>query len=111
MADDAVMVLANGAIMDRESVVESLEQAPPWRAYNIDDVRLICSGSDGATLVYVGTAYREGDEPAFVGVMSSVYRRHDDAWRLALYQQTPIPHRRHRGPTDAAPPRPTSRRC
>lgn len=91
MTADAVMVLANGAVMDRASVVESLEQAPPWRTYTIDDVRLIRSGSDGATLVYVGTAYREGDQPAFVGVMSSVYRRDDDVWRLALYQQTPIP--------------------
>ncbi len=91
MTADAVMVLANGAVMDRASVVESLEQAPPWRTDNIDDVRLIRSGSDGAMLVYVGTAYREGEQPAFVGVMSSVYRRDDDVWRLALYQQTPIP--------------------
>lgn len=84
MTGDAVMVLANGAVMDRESVVESLEQAPPWRTYNIDEVRLIRSGPDSAALVYVGTAYREDDEPAFTGVMSSVYRRLDDAWRLGL---------------------------
>jgi hypothetical protein len=92
MTADAVMVLANGAVMDRESVVESLEHAPPWRTYDIDHVRVIGTGSDSATLVYVGTAYREGEEPVFVGVMSSVYRRHDDGWRLALYQQTPIPN-------------------
>lgn len=91
MTGDAVMVLANGAVMDRESVVESLEQAPPWRTYSIDEVRLIRSGQDSAALVYVGTAYREGDEPAFTGIMSSVYRHLDDAWRLSLYQQTPIP--------------------
>lgn len=91
MTDDAAMVLANGAVMDRASVVESLEQAPAWRTYDIDEVRLIRSGSDSATLVYMGTAYREGDQPAFTGVMSSVYRHLDGAWRLALYQQTPIP--------------------
>lgn len=91
MTGDAVMVRANGAVMDRESVVESLEHAPPWRTYNIEKVRLIRSGPDSATLVYVGTAYREGDEPAFTGVMSSVYRHLNDAWRLALYQETPIP--------------------
>ena len=89
MTGDAVMVLANGAVLDRESVVESLEHAPPWRTYSIDEVRVIPIGSDSATLVYVGTAYREADEPAFTGVMSSVYRHIDDAWRLALYQQTP----------------------
>ena len=89
MTDDAVMVLANGAVMDREAVVESLKQAPPWRTYEIDEVRLIRSGSASATLVYLGGAYREGDEPAFTGVMASVYTHRDDAWHLALYQQTP----------------------
>lgn len=91
MTDDAVMVLANGEVMDRRAVVASLEHAPAWRTYDIDEVRLIHSGRDSATLVYVGTAYREGDDPAFNGVMSSVYRHLDGAWRLALYQQTPIP--------------------
>jgi hypothetical protein len=91
MASDAVMVLANGAVMDRTSVVASLEQAPAWRTYTMDEVRLIRSGVDSAALVYVGTAFREGDEPAFTGVMSSVYRRIDDVWRLVLYQQTPLP--------------------
>ncbi len=89
MADDAVMVLANGAVMDRESVVASLEHAPAWRTYSIADVRLVHSGPDSAALVYEGTGYRAADEPAFVGVMSSVYRRMGEEWRLVLYQQTP----------------------
>lgn len=91
MTDDAVMVLANGAVMDRAAVVEALGQAPPWRKYEISHVRLVHTGTQSATLVYVGTAYREDEEPAFVGVMSSVYVRAGDAWRLALYQQTQIP--------------------
>ncbi|MGI8535030.1 MAG: nuclear transport factor 2 family protein [Mycobacteriales bacterium] len=90
MTADAVMVLANGAVMDREAVVESLEYAPPWRTYSIDDARLIRSGPGSAALVYRGTAYRETDEPAFTGMMSSVYQESADGWRLALYQQTPI---------------------
>jgi len=91
MTADAVMVLANGAVMDREAVVASLEHAPPWRTYSIDDARLIPSGPGSAVLVYRGTAYQEADEPAFTGVMSSVYQDSSDGWRLALYQQTPIP--------------------
>ncbi|MGI8651265.1 MAG: nuclear transport factor 2 family protein [Geodermatophilaceae bacterium] len=91
MTDDAVMVLANGAVMDRAAVVAALGQAPPWRAYEISEVRLVGTGKDGAALVYVGTAYGDGPEPAFVGMMTSVYLWATDAWRLALYQQTPIP--------------------
>ena len=89
LTDDGIMVLANGAVMDRDAVVASLEHAPPWQSYDIEDVRLVDAGAGGAAIVYVGTGYRDGDQPAFVGVMSSVYVRQDGRWRLALYQQTP----------------------
>lgn len=67
-----------------------MEHAPPWRTYEIDDARLIDAGLDGATLMYVGTAYRYGSEPAFIAVMASTYVRHGGQWRLAPYQQTPM---------------------
>ncbi len=89
MTDDGIMVLADGAVLDRDAVVASLEHAPPWQSYDIEDVRLVDAGADSAAIVYVGTGYRDGDQPAFVGVMSSVYVRQDGRWRLALYQQTP----------------------
>lgn len=91
MTEDAVMVLANGEVMDRDTVVTALAQAPAWRTYDISDTRVIQTGPDSIALVYRGTAYREADEPAFVGLMSSVYVRRNDEWRLALYQQTTIP--------------------
>lgn len=89
MLPSAVMVLANGMVMDRDSVVSALSDSPPWRTYDISDVRLVAVDDDNAALVYTGTGYREGDEPAFVGAMSSVYHRVDGRWKLALYQQTP----------------------
>ena len=89
MTDDALMVLANGEVMDRAAVVASLGQAPPWRTYDISDVRVIDTGAGSAALVYVGVAYRDAEEPAFVALMSTVYIQKDGVWRLALYQQTP----------------------
>jgi len=90
MTSDGVMVLAHGQVFDRQTVVDSLNQAPPWRTYDITDERLVTLGDDHAILVYTGRAYRDEDEPAFIALMSSVYIRHHDAWRLALYQQTPV---------------------
>ena len=88
MTDDGVMVLAHGVAMDRDQVVASLAEAPPWDRYEITDPRLV-DIAGGAALVYTGTGHR-GDEP-FVARMSSVYVRRDGRWRLALYQQTPAP--------------------
>lgn len=87
MAADGVMVLAHGMVMDREQVMASLGDAPPWDRYEITDPRLV-DVDGGAALVYTGAGHR-GDE-TFVALMSSVYVRQDDRWRLALYQQTPV---------------------
>ena len=88
MADDAVMVLANGMVMDRGTVTSALGESPPWARYEIVDVRLIEISPDTAALVYTGTGWRDGDDEPFVGAMSSVYHRTGDVWKLALYQQS-----------------------
>lgn len=91
MTSDCVMVLGHGQVLDRKAVIESFNESPPWHSYDIVDERLIALGDDHAILVYTGRAYRGDDEPAFIALMSSIYIRHADAWRLALYQQSPVP--------------------
>jgi hypothetical protein len=90
MADGALMVLANGAVMDRAAVTSALSQSPRWSRYEIADARVVDIGPDTAALVYRGTGWREGADEPFVGAMSSVYHRTDTGWRLALYQQTAV---------------------
>jgi hypothetical protein len=90
MTEDGLMVLANGATLDRSQVLASLAEAPPWDGYAIDDEHLVPAGPDAAALVYRGTARREGAAD-FVGVMTSLYTREGDGWRLALYTQTVVP--------------------
>jgi hypothetical protein len=90
MTEHGLMVLAHGLALDREAVIVSLDDAPAWDAYAIDEPRLVGIDADSAALVYTGRASR-GDEAPFVALMSSVYTRRDGRWRLALYQQTPIP--------------------
>ena len=90
MTDDAVMVLAHGMALDRDAVVASLDDAPTWSTYEITDERVVAVGADAAALVYTGRASRDGSAD-FVALMSSLYVRRDGRWRLALYQQTPVP--------------------
>lgn len=91
MTDDAVMVLADGSVLDRAAVVASLDDAPAWSAYEITDERLIEMGPGAAAFVYRGRAFRASGGPPFDALMSSVYVREGGRWRLALYQQTPVP--------------------
>src|SRR5690625_7505719 len=72
--------------MDRDAVVASIEQAPTWDSYTITDPTMLRLGSDDVILLYTGTG-RRGADPELVPLMSSVYSRIDEAWRLVHYQR------------------------
>lgn len=89
MSGDGVMVLANGALMDRDEVRRSLADAPEWDSFRIEEPRLIRAGEDSAVLVYRGIATRDSDPAPFEALMASVYVRSGGTVRLVSYQQTP----------------------
>jgi hypothetical protein len=91
MTDDGVMVLANGAVADREAVVGSLRDSPPWQRFEIEGARAIRAGADAAVLVYEARAWRDESGEPFAGAMTSTYVRTDDGWQLVVYTQTPLP--------------------
>lgn len=62
MTVDGRMVLANGAVMSRTAVTDSLENVPPWSSYTIDDPAATMLSDDVAALVYTGTGHRDGGE-------------------------------------------------
>jgi hypothetical protein len=92
MTPDAVMVLVNGMVLDRDTIESSLNESPPWASYELAEERLVEIGGDAAAVVYQATASRDGQTEPFVALMSSVYQVIDDEPRLALYQQTTVPH-------------------
>lgn len=82
------MILADGTVMNRTQVVDSLQHAPPWDGYSIDDPVVQVLDDAVALLRYTGTGRRnDGDD--FTAAMVSVYVRAAGEWRLASYQQTP----------------------
>ncbi len=92
MTPDALMVLVNGMVLDRDTIEKSLNESPPWESYALIEERLVEVGSDAAALVYKAHASRDGQTEPFVALMSSVYRLIDGEPRLTLYQQTTITH-------------------
>lgn len=91
MTADGLMVLVNGAVLDRDQVVTSLDSAPAWDGYELSDLRRVDLGAGAAALTYRATAHRSAQEP-FLALMSSTYRLLDGVPRLALYQQTTVTH-------------------
>ena len=63
MTHDALMVLANGQVMDRDEVVAALAEAPPWASFELEEARVVAVGEAGAALVYRAKAFRDADSP------------------------------------------------
>ena len=92
MTGDAVMVLVNGMVLDRDTIAASLNDSPPWSSYELSDERLVDAGQDAAVVLYRATARRDGESEPFAALMASVYRLVDGEPRLAFYQQTTVTH-------------------
>ncbi|GIF78292.1 nuclear transport factor 2 family protein [Asanoa siamensis] len=88
MTDDGLMLVSDGTVFDRDGITATLNQAPPWTTYTIDEPRVVSLGPATAALIYRARSHREGAAP-FTALMTSVYRLIDGRLRLALYQQTP----------------------
>lgn len=89
MADDGVMVLVGGMVLDKEQTVASLREATPWAKYTISEPQVITLSETSAALVYRANALRAGED-TFRAVMTSVYRMDRGRLRLAVYQQTMV---------------------
>ena len=46
------MVLANGMVMDRDTIVDTLAGSPAWDSYVMSDEQLVPIGAGSAALVY-----------------------------------------------------------
>ena len=86
MADDGLMVFPS-LVMDKQAALRAIHQAEPWSTFELSDVRV--TASQGVRLIiYRAVAQRSG-QPQYQAVMSSVYVRRGDDWKLLLHQQTP----------------------
>jgi hypothetical protein len=87
MTRDAVMLLP-GRVIDRGTVLASLEGAAPWDSYEIHDPRVVRLPSGGGILFYRAIAQRGGVSHDIR--MSTTYVRQDGGWAVAAHQQTPV---------------------
>ena len=71
---------------DRATIVESMS-GQPWHRYKLEEVRSLELAPDAGVVTYGVVAERDGQE--YSALMSSVYVRRLDGWKLVFHQQTP----------------------
>jgi len=82
-----VMLLPGGLVLDERAAIVDSMSGQPWSAYELADVRSFKPTEDTAVVTYAVLAQRDGHE--YSALMSSVYVRRDDGWKLTFHQQTP----------------------
>lgn len=88
VAEDALMELSNGVIMDRTAVTATLARTPRWSGYAIVGAHLVSVGARCAALEYISTGYPRENCRALVGTACSMYRRGEHGWKLVLCRHT-----------------------
>ena len=89
LAADAIHVFPGWGVAEREAVLCGVAEAEPWKTFSIDDPDVLILSDESAALVYRTRAQRV-NEPPYEAAITSVYRRCDGSWKLALHQQTPL---------------------
>jgi hypothetical protein len=85
---EVLMLLPGGLVLDdRDQIIASMSGAP-WSEYRIEDVRARLLTADTGLVAYAVRA-RRGAGAEYSALISSVYVRRDEHWRLAVHQQTP----------------------
>jgi hypothetical protein len=82
-----VMLLPGGLALDDRAFIVDAMAGQPWSSYELDDLRSFQPTEDTAVVTY-GVLARRGEQE-YSALMSSVYARRGEDWRLTFHQQTP----------------------
>jgi hypothetical protein len=86
--DTVVMLLPGGMVLDDRDEIVAAMSGQPWSSYELADLRVVQPTGDTGVVTYGVVAERDG-APPYSALMSSLYVRRADGWRLAFHQQTP----------------------
>jgi hypothetical protein len=91
---EALLVFAETGVITRDVAVDAIRtenaEGRRWAEIKFDDVRTLPLGKDAALLTYKATARWEGDTQKMTALCTSAYVLRNNAWKLALHQQTAL---------------------
>lgn len=87
--DDIAMVFPGGmSIFDRDAVIASMG-GQPWSSFDLSDMHVLTPVPDVGIVTYRSRS-RRGDQPEYRALITSVYTRRGDDWKLTLHQQSAV---------------------
>ena len=89
LMEDAVMALPGGLLLAGKEAIMEMMGGTPWGSYEMMEARVMKLSDDVHAVVYRAEA-EDTDGEEYVALFTSVYVRHNGAWRLAFHQQTPV---------------------
>jgi hypothetical protein len=87
LARTVVMLLPGGLVLDDRAAIVNSMSGQPWSSHELEDVRSFQPTGDTVIVTYGVVARR--NEHEYSALMSSVYVRRDDGWRLTFHRQSP----------------------
>jgi hypothetical protein len=94
LIEEALLVFAETGVITRDAAIEAIlqenAQGRRWAEVHFDEVRSLQLSADAAVLTYRVAARWEHEETQSSALASSVYVKRNNAWKLALHQQTPL---------------------
>ena len=94
LVPEALLVFAETGVITRDVAVDAIRtekaEGRRWAEVKFDDVRTLPLGTDAALLTYKATARWEGKTSQMVALCTSADALRNNAWKLALHQQTAL---------------------
>jgi hypothetical protein len=91
---EALLVFAETGVITRDVALEAIRkenaEGRRWADVKFDDIRTLPLGEDAALLTYKATARWEGQAKQMIALCTSAYVLRNNAWKLALHQQTAL---------------------
>jgi len=88
MAPGCLMAFAGVGIMQGETIIDAISQAPRWQSVEMS-ARHSAETDDLCIIAYRAVAHREGEDE-YRALCTSTWRREGTGWRLHQHQQTAI---------------------
>jgi hypothetical protein len=86
--EDPVVLMPGGMVIDdRQTIIDSMG-GPAWKSYDLEEMDVHVLTRNVGVVTYGAHASRDGSED-YSALMTSVYVKRPDGWKLALHQQTP----------------------